>query len=143
MIVVGYAGGSAGRACLEQGIVEATVRDTSMLLISAVSTGRGQRMVDADEIAEVQARLSRSGIKFEIRQPIGADPSEELLRAMDADDADVLVIGMRRRTQVGKLFMGSTSQYLLIECSKPILVVKPNRTAAVPVDAAPGGPTAP
>jgi hypothetical protein len=50
---------------------------------------------------------------------------------------------MRRRTQVGKLFMGSTSQYLLIECSKPILVVKPNRTATAPVDAAPAEPAAP
>ncbi|GEE00412.1 universal stress protein [Gordonia spumicola] len=136
MIVVGYSGGSYGRACLEQGIVEASARETSLLLISTVSTGRGQRMVDADEMADVQARLSRSDVKFEIRQPIGADPSEELLRAMDDDEAEMLVIGMRRRTQVGKLFMGSTSQYLLVECRKPVLVVKPDRSAAASVDAA-------
>ncbi len=143
MIVVGYVGGSSGRACLEQGIVEATARSTSLLLIQAVSTGRGQRMVDAEEMADVQARLTRSGVKFEISQPIGADPAEELLRAMDADDAEVLVIGMRRRTQVGKLFLGSTSQYLLIECNKPVLIVKPNRTAATSGDAAAEGPAAP
>lgn len=126
MIVVGYTAGAFGRACLEQGIVEARLRDTLLLVINAVSEVRGNRLVDPEEIAEVQARLADSGVRFEIRQPIGATPAEELLTAMDSDDAELLVIGMRRRTQVGKLLLGSTSQYLLFSCSKPVLVVKPN-----------------
>ncbi|MCF8588874.1 universal stress protein [Gordonia liuliyuniae] len=136
MIVVGYAGGSHGRACLEQAIDEASVRGTGVLVINAVSEGgrgssaRTVRIVDADEIAQVQERLVESGVPFEIRQQIGADPSEELLRAMDEPDAQLLVIGMRRRTQVGKLLLGSTSQYLLIECAKPVMVVKPQRATA-------------
>ncbi|MBB4133670.1 nucleotide-binding universal stress UspA family protein [Gordonia humi] len=137
MIVVGYAGGSHGRSCLEQGIAEAAVRDTDLLVINAVSdnarsgSSRGHRVVDAEEIAQVQDRLQRSGVRFEIKQQIGADPSEELLRAMDHPDAELLIIGMRRRTQVGKLLLGSTSQFLLIECSKPVLVVKPERAPKV------------
>lgn len=126
MIVVGYSAGAFGRACLEQGIAEARLRDAELLVISAVSEARGQRIVDADEIVEVQARLEASGLKFRVSQPIGATPAEELLSAMDHPDAEMLVIGMRRRTQVGKLLLGSTSQYLLIECSKPVLVVKPS-----------------
>ncbi|MFT4085844.1 MAG: universal stress protein [Gordonia sp. (in: high G+C Gram-positive bacteria)] len=125
MIVVGYTAGSFGRACLEHGIAEAKLRDVELLVINAVSEARGQRMVDADEIAEIQSRLETSGVKFAVRQPIGATPAEELLTAMDHPDAELLVIGMRRRTQVGKLLLGSTSQYLLVECSKPVLVVKP------------------
>lgn len=125
VIVVGYAAGAFGRACLEQGIVEARLRDTELLVINAVSEVRGQRLVDADEIAQVQARLTTAGIRFRIRQPIGATPAEELLNAMDSDDAELLVIGMRRRTQFGKLLLGSTSQYLLVSCHKPVLVVKP------------------
>ncbi|MGO3324968.1 universal stress protein [Gordonia sp. (in: high G+C Gram-positive bacteria)] len=141
MIVVGYAGGSHGRACLEQAIEEASARDTSVLVINAVpeggrggsglgSSGRGTLVVDADEIAQVQERLAVSGVRFEIRQQIGAVPAEELLRAMDDPNAEILVIGMRRRTQVGKLLLGSTSQYLLIECAKPVMVVKPQRATA-------------
>lgn len=126
MIVVGYAAGAFGRVCLEQGIVEARLRDTELLVISAVSEVRGQRIADADEIAAVTDRLIASGLRYRIQQPIGATPAEELLAAMDHPDAEMLVIGMRRRTQVGKLLLGSTSQYLLVSCRKPVLVVKPS-----------------
>ncbi|GAA3947959.1 universal stress protein [Gordonia caeni] len=134
MIVVGYAAGAFGRVCLEQGIIEARLRDTELLVISAVSEVRGHRIADADEIADVEQRLNASGLKFRIQQPIGATPAEELLSAMDHPDAEMLVIGMRRRTQVGKLLLGSTSQYLLVSCHKPVLVVKPSgmhRSAAI------------
>ncbi|ALG83394.1 universal stress protein [Gordonia phthalatica] len=125
MIVVGYSAGSFGRACLEQGIVEAKLRDTDLLVINAVSDARGQRVAEPEEMVDAENRLAASGVRFRISQPIGANPSEELLTAMDDPDAEMLIIGMRRRTQVGKLLLGSTSQYLLVECRKPVLVVKP------------------
>ncbi|AUH70058.1 MULTISPECIES: universal stress protein [Gordonia] len=125
MIVVGYSSGSFGRTCLEHGIDEARRRGTDLLVINAVSEARGQRYAEADEIVQIQERLSSSGVKFRITQPIGTTPAEELLNAMDDPEAELLIIGMRRRTQVGKLLLGSTSQYLLVECRKPVLVVKP------------------
>jgi nucleotide-binding universal stress UspA family protein len=137
MIVVGYTAGSFGKACLEQGIVEARLRDTDLLLISAISESRGRRIADAEEIAAVEDRLVASGLRYTIRQPIGATPAEELLSAMDDDEAEMLVIGMRQRTQVGKLLLGSTSQYLLVQCHKPVLVVKPG------VEVAPVAPESP
>jgi len=125
MIVVGYSSGAFGRACLEQAIVEARVRDTDLLVINAVSESRGQRVAEPEEIVEAEQRLASAGVSFRISQPIGVTPAEELLTAMDAPDAEMLIIGMRRRSQVGKLLLGSTSQYLLLECRKPVLVVKP------------------
>ncbi|MBM7368228.1 universal stress protein [Gordonia hydrophobica] len=125
MIVVGYSAGSFGRACLEQGILEARLRDTDLVVINAISEARGQRIAEPEEIVEAEARLTAAGVEFRLSQPIGASPADELLAAMDHPDAELLIIGMRRRTQVGKLLLGSTSQYLLVECRKPILVVKP------------------
>jgi nucleotide-binding universal stress UspA family protein len=37
---------------------------------------------------------------------------------------ELLVIGIRHRTPVGKLLLGSVSQQLLLECPKPVLAVK-------------------
>ena len=61
------------------------------------------------------------------------DTADELLKAMDRADADLLVIGIRHRSPVGKLLLGSVSQQLLLECPKPVLAVKPGVTTSADV----------
>ena len=68
------------------------------------------------------------GVEFEIRQPVGVDPVDELLAAMAPDDAQLLVVGIRHRNPVGKLLLGSVSQKVLLECPKPVLGVKPDES---------------
>jgi nucleotide-binding universal stress UspA family protein len=74
----------------------------------------------------VEQHLTECGVKFELTQPVGVDIADELLKAMDRDDAELLVIGIRHRSPVGKLLLGSVSQQLLLECAKPVLAVKPD-----------------
>jgi nucleotide-binding universal stress UspA family protein len=78
------------------------------------------------EVHDVEQHLNEQGVKFELAQPVGVDTVEEVLKAMDRDDAELLVIGIRRRSPVGKLLLGSVSQQLLLECPKPVLAVKPD-----------------
>lgn len=54
------------------------------------------------------------------------DTARELLTAMERPDAELLVIGIRHRSPVGKLLMGSVSQQVLLDCPKPVLAVKPD-----------------
>ena len=74
---------------------------------------------------DVEVRLRNSGLAYELTQPVGVDPVDELLTVMDRPDAELLVIGIRHRNPVGKLLLGSVSQQLLLECQKPVLAVKP------------------
>ena len=74
---------------------------------------------------DIEDRLANCGVEFELTQPVGVDAAEELLKAMERDDAELLVIGIRHRNPVGKLLLGSVSQQLLLECPKPVLAVKP------------------
>jgi nucleotide-binding universal stress UspA family protein len=127
MIVIGYSADRFGRAALEHGIAEAKLRETSLLVINSTS---GEAYADPGfarpgEVHDVQERLADSGLSFELTQPVGVDPVEELLDAMDRADAELLVIGIRHRSPVGKLLLGSVSQRLLLECHKPVLAVKP------------------
>jgi nucleotide-binding universal stress UspA family protein len=127
MIVVGYSADEFGRAALEHGITEAKRRDTELLVINATS---GESYVDKrfarqSEVHDVEARLTECGVPFELSQPVGVDAAEELVRAMDRDEAELLVIGLRHRNPVGKLLMGSVAQRVLLECPKPVLAVKP------------------
>jgi nucleotide-binding universal stress UspA family protein len=127
MIVVGYSADPYGRAALEHGIEEAKLRGTTLKVINS-TTGEAYadpRFARSGEVHDVEKRLADCGVEFELTQPVGVDTAEELLKAMDGDDAELLVIGIRHRTPVGKLLLGSVSQQLLLECPKPVLAVKP------------------
>ena len=127
MIVVGYIPDEFGRAALDSGIAEAKLRQTNLLV---VNTSEGDSLVDlrfvqADELRALQERLAGSGVEFEFCQKLGVDAASTLLNAMEPDNAELLVLGVRRRNPVGKLLLGSTAQQLLLECPKPVLAVKP------------------
>jgi len=50
--------------------------------------------------------------------------AEEILRVAEEVSADMIVIGLRRRSLVGKLFLGSTSQQIIIDADCPVVTVK-------------------
>ena len=126
-IIVGYVPTPEGEAALERAIVEAR-KDNTLLVV--INSSRGDAPVDkryAPEhaIATIEDRLKDAGIEHQILQPVrGNEAANEVLRAADEYRADLIVIGLRRRTPVGKLIMGSTSQQILLEADCPILAVK-------------------
>ena len=99
MIVIGYSADPFGRAALEAGIAEAKLRGTTLLVVNSTS---GEAYVDprfaqSGEVHDVERQLGQCGVEFELTQPVGVDTATELLKAMDRDDADLLVIGIRHR----------------------------------------------
>jgi nucleotide-binding universal stress UspA family protein len=128
MIVVGYSADPFGRAALEHGIAEAKLRGTTLLVVNSTSgeAYSDPRFAQSGEVHDVERHLNECGVEFELIQPVGVDTAIELLKAMDRDDAQRLVIGIRHRSPVGKLLLGSVSQQVLLECPKPVLAVKPD-----------------
>ena len=127
MIVVGYTADAFGHAALEHGISEAELRGTDLFVINATS---GESYVDSrfageEQVHDVEARLQECGVAYQLTQPVGVDAADELLSAMERDDAQLLVVGIRHRSPVGKLLLGSVAQKLILECPKPVLAVKP------------------
>lgn len=127
MIIVGYSADRFGRAALEHGIAEAKLRNTSLRVVNSTS---GEAYADPafaqeDEVHDVERHLAECGVAYELTQPVGVNTAKELLAEMDRDDAELLVIGVRHRSPVGKLLLGSVSQQVLLECPKPVLAVKP------------------
>ena len=54
----------------------------------------------------------------------GRSAVEEIEELVQQLQVSVLVIGLRRRTAVGKLLLGSTAQEILMTVSCPVLCVK-------------------
>jgi nucleotide-binding universal stress UspA family protein len=84
-----------------------------------------KRYAQAAEINEVTERLGQEGIEHLVLQPVrGNDAANEVLEAAEKYRAELIVIGLRKRTPVGKLIMGSTAQQILLEAACPVLAVK-------------------
>jgi nucleotide-binding universal stress UspA family protein len=82
-------------------------------------------MAYESELADIGARLSALGIEHEVRQLVrGNEPAVDLIDVADEVNADFIVIGMRRRSPVGKLLLGSIAQQVLLDASCPVLAVK-------------------
>ncbi len=128
MIVIGYSADRYGDAALEHGLAEAKLRGTGLLVINATAelSHPDPRFAGSGQIVDLQTHLAESGVPFEVKQLVGVDTAEELLAVMDRPDAELLVIGIRHRSPVGKLLLGSISQQLILECPKPVLAVKPD-----------------
>lgn len=128
-IVVGYVATKEGRAALKRAAEECLLRQTKLIVISS---HRGGRDFDADEATRFEAELERikgvldeRGLEHEVRQLVrGNDPAEDLISVADEVDADFIVIGLRRRSPVGKLILGSNAQRILLDASCPVLAVK-------------------
>ncbi|MGN6576222.1 MAG: universal stress protein [Nocardioides sp.] len=126
-IVVGYAPRAEGLAAVEAGLEEARRRDTALHVVNASS---GDSYVDAglaapEQMEELRRVLADSGVEHTVEQSVGRrEPAEEILEAAARLSAVLVVIGLRRRTPVGKLLMGSTAQRVLLQASCPVLAVK-------------------
>jgi len=126
-IVVGYIPTTQGEAAITAAIREAKAHDDALLV---VNMSRDDKLVDAHraqeyQLTRVDLELSESGVEHEVRQiEHGTDPAEAILDLVKEVDARMLVIGLRSRTPVGKLLLGSTSQRLILDAPCPVLAVK-------------------
>ena len=127
VIVVGYVPRPEGRAALDRGIAEARLRGGRLVVLNA---SRGDALVDAgyagvQEIELVKSRLADSGVDHELRQLVrGHEPADEVVDLAAELGAELVVIGMRHRSAVGKFLLGSTAQRILMDAPCPVLTVK-------------------
>ena len=116
LIVVGYSAKPEGRAALKRALSEARLRGAALVVVDTSSEA---------EAGDLVVELAASGITYEIRTPADVDDSaEELIRIAETTDADFIVIGLRRRSPVGKLLLGSNAQRVLLDAACPVLAVK-------------------
>jgi nucleotide-binding universal stress UspA family protein len=126
-ILVGYVPSPEGEAALRAAIDEARRRKEKLLV---VNTTRGDAIVDPrfaqePDLSHVREDLAALGVDFDIRQVLGArDAAEEIIDLAQETDASLVVIGLRRRSAVGKLIMGSAAQQILLGVGCPVLAVK-------------------
>lgn len=128
-IVVGYVPTAEGDAALAAAIAEAKLRGVGITVVNSAKGGRGFDVDDVDraeaQLAVVRTRLADARMDGVVRQLVrGKDPVDDLIDVARSTDADLIVIGLRRRSPVGKLILGSNAQRILLDAECPVLAVK-------------------
>jgi len=128
-IVVGYVAKPEGDAALRRAIDEAKLRKSKLVVVNSHRGGDdfdGTASREAETaIAQVEKTLTDAGVEHEVRQLVrGFEPAEDLIGIADSTNADLIVIGLRRRSPVGKLILGSNAQRILLDAQCPVLAVK-------------------
>jgi len=124
-ILVAYVARPEGQAALDKGIEIATRRNERLVVVNAGPGGKDESIVDGYEGERVAERLSQLPIEAEFKHFVrGKSTIEEIEELVDQLQVSVLVIGLRKRSPVGKLLMGSMAQEILLNVSCPVLAVK-------------------
>jgi nucleotide-binding universal stress UspA family protein len=126
-VVIGFIPDQYGEAALAHGLDEASRRQTGVVVVNST---KGDALVDTRYLGTegkvtLEQRLAESGVDHELRQTMGRDIADEILAIATEVDADAIVIGIRHRTPVGKLLLGSVAQRVIIDAKCPVIAVKP------------------
>jgi nucleotide-binding universal stress UspA family protein len=126
-VVVVWSPDEYGRSALTHAVAEARLRGHGLVVVNA---SRGDALVDdrfasEADLRDVRAGLEEAGLPYDVRQSVGADVGDQVLAVAAEVDAALIVLGLRRRTPVGKLIMGSVAQRILLGAHCPVLAVRP------------------
>lgn len=123
-IVVGYMPTAPGHAALDAAIMEAERRGTDLVVVQP----RPKRQQPPDVAADIDVereKLTRSGVRYQLHEPDhDSDPADVILDTARELGAELIVLGIRRRSPVGKIITASTAQRVLLESPCPVLSVK-------------------
>jgi nucleotide-binding universal stress UspA family protein len=109
-----------GQAAILRAVAEARLRDTDLVVLTAPAQAGGDVAHEVPELTE-----AGDDVRVTVRVAVRADDlAGEVVDLATELDAEMIVIGMRRRSPVGKLFLGSTAQDVLLNASVPVLTVR-------------------
>jgi nucleotide-binding universal stress UspA family protein len=125
-IVVGYVATPEGEAAWEWALQQATLTSDKVVVIA--SDAPHPDISPEAVVEQLEARLADVGVEHEVVQFVGSSgAADSILDHARRHDASLVVIGQRRRSPVGKLVLGSTSQRILLEAECPVVAVKAAR----------------
>jgi nucleotide-binding universal stress UspA family protein len=126
--VVGFIRTPEGEAAVEAAVEETRRRGGRLVVVHSARGGDQDAatvIADREALEQLEQRLRSEGIGVTVSAfARGNDPAEDLVDVADTEQAALIVIGLRRRSPVGKLLMGSNAQQILLTADCPVLAVK-------------------
>lgn len=129
-VAVAHQVSPTSQEALRAGALEAALRGTRLEVIHVVDSldhdfAAANRVGISDAVEKVFTDNGIEGVEWDLHLVTGSpDVAEAILGQVRAIAPEMLVIGARRRSPVGKAFLGSVAQTIILESDVPVLVVK-------------------
>lgn len=129
-VVVGFVPKPEGEAALLAALAEVQRSGGRLVVATAQRQGADPEWIAKAhaELAAARERLDAAGVDYAVHEAVTdaeLDAAEDLVQVARDEHADLIVIGIRRRTPTGKLILGSQAQRILLDAPCPVLAVKP------------------
>ena len=128
-IVIGFIDRPEGHAAVDAAVAEAKLRGAELVLLHSMvggsHEGADEYVASAEAVEEIKRKLRDSEVPFSAHEYVrGNTPSQDIMQAVDDYDAELIVIGIRKRSTTGKVLLGSNALDILHDTRVPVLCVK-------------------
>ena len=128
-ILVGYDGSNVSKEAVSLAVRHAETFKGEIIIAHSMVGGpevpRKDFEIAENNIEQEKNRLRNNGIQCQALLSVrGLQAGEDLIQLAEEHKADEIIIGVRRRSKVGKLLFGSTAQYVILNASCPLVSVK-------------------
>lgn len=128
-ILVAYDGTKEAKEAARVGVQHAKAFNGRIILAYSMVGGPEiprKEFEDAEKELQLEKiNLKELGIECESMLSVrGLDTGEDIVRIAAEKKVDEIVIGIQRRSKVGKLLFGSTAQYVILNAPCPVVTVK-------------------
>ena len=127
--LVGYDGSNAAKDAIALACKYAAALKASVHVITSMGKGTEN---NRKEIEKQERSLAYAGSLFE-KEAIscethllmrGLSPGEDLVRFAEENEVDLIFVGVKSRSAVGKLLMGSAAQYVILNAPVPVVTIR-------------------
>jgi nucleotide-binding universal stress UspA family protein len=122
-VVAVYTPDREGAAALGHAVHEAELRKAPLAVLGMPAAAGGSPEAEA-ALAQVRQLAEVAGVGLTVRDNDGQDLAEQAIDASYEDDVEAVVVGVRRRSPVGKMLLGGVAQRVVLEAHCPVVVVK-------------------
>jgi len=128
-ILVAYDGSKVTKEALQLAIKHASAFKGTILLVHSMVGGPEiprKEFDDAEkELQQQGIILKGDGLSCETLLSVrGLEAGEDMVRIAAEKMADEIIIGIQRKSKVGKLLFGSTAQYIIMNAPCPVVTVR-------------------
>ena len=128
-ILVGYDGSNSAKDALTLAKKHAVAFDGEVIIVSSLTGGSVTHAVDVEHATEnlesAKKMFDDDGIQCETKLLVrGMTPGEDIVKYAREKAIDEIIIGIKRRSKVGKLLFGSNAQYIILKAPCPVVTVK-------------------